>query len=112
MRFGRGSRRPSTLISSRAGSALVPGAVTVWPLTLTRPWLMSVSAVRREATPRHQAKLARLKAEQEKVRAAAKNRQKRWEAEEAGCCKGHSLPQCRPPVETRHERMEGLRSNT
>ena len=46
-----GSRRPSTLISSAAGSAFDPSSVTVLPLTVTRPWVMSVSAVRRDATP-------------------------------------------------------------
>ena len=31
------SRRPSTLTSSRAGSALVPSCRTTWPLIVTRP---------------------------------------------------------------------------
>ena len=47
----RGRRRPSTLISSTDGSAFDPSSVTVLPLTVTRPCVISVSAVRREATP-------------------------------------------------------------
>jgi hypothetical protein len=42
---------PSTRMSSRVTSALVPSSVTVWPLTLTRPWVIATSAARREATP-------------------------------------------------------------
>ncbi len=44
-------RRPSTRMSSRDGSALVPNSRTVWPLTETRPSASSCSEARREATP-------------------------------------------------------------
>src|ERR1041384_3320285 len=44
-------RRPSTRMSSVAGSAFVPISVTAWPLTVTRPSAMSFSAARRDARP-------------------------------------------------------------
>src|SRR6187399_3656594 len=44
-------RRPSTLISSTERSAFVPSSVTVLPFTDTRPWVISSSDNRREATP-------------------------------------------------------------
>src|SRR3954469_19692714 len=44
-------RLPSTRMSSRAGSALVPSSRTVVPLTVTRPSSISCSAARREAMP-------------------------------------------------------------
>src|SRR5947207_8093591 len=44
-------RRPSTLISSREASAFVPSSVTTLPFTDTRPWVISSSESRREATP-------------------------------------------------------------
>ena len=46
-----GSRRPSTTTRSTAGSTVVPMVVTGRPFTVTRPWAMSCSAFRREATP-------------------------------------------------------------
>src|SRR4051812_46003734 len=42
---------PSTWISSTPGRTFVPGAVTLSPLTNTRPLAISSSAARREATP-------------------------------------------------------------
>src|SRR3954470_21901070 len=42
---------PSTWISSTPGRTLSPGAVTLSPLTNTRPLAISSSAARREATP-------------------------------------------------------------
>jgi hypothetical protein len=50
-RDGDGSGRPSTVITSRVGSACVPGSVTTRPLTATRPAAINRSAPRREATP-------------------------------------------------------------
>src|SRR5688572_4627063 len=44
-------RRPSTLIASFAGSALVPSSRTVWPFTITRPSRIICSDARRDATP-------------------------------------------------------------
>jgi hypothetical protein len=44
-------RWPSTRMSSRRASARVPSSRIVVPLTDTRPWVMSVSAARLEATP-------------------------------------------------------------
>lgn len=51
MRCGGLRRRPSTRMSSCAGSALVPMMRTVSPFTITRPLAISFSAARREATP-------------------------------------------------------------
>ena len=42
---------PSTVMVSAEGSALVPSAVTILPLMVTRPARMSSSDLRREATP-------------------------------------------------------------
>jgi hypothetical protein len=50
-RDGDGSGRPSTVITSRLGSACAPGSSTTRPLTATRPAAISRSAPRREATP-------------------------------------------------------------
>ena len=50
-RDGDGSGRPSTVITSRAGSACAPGSATTRPLTATRPAAINRSAPRREATP-------------------------------------------------------------
>src|SRR3982751_4340781 len=44
-------RRPSTLVSSCSGSALVPSVLTVWPFPSTRPCVINSSAARRDATP-------------------------------------------------------------
>src|SRR5205085_64177 len=44
-------RRPSTRMSSCAGSALVPSSRMVSPLTVTRPSTISCSDARRDATP-------------------------------------------------------------
>ena len=50
-RDGDGSGRPSTVITSREGSACAPGSATTRPLTATRPAAINRSAPRREATP-------------------------------------------------------------
>src|SRR5688500_18797781 len=50
-RSGARRRRPSTRMSSAAGSALTPISRIVWPLTETRPSSISFSAARREAIP-------------------------------------------------------------
>src|SRR5438128_850192 len=50
-RSGPCSSLPSTLMWSRSMSALVPNSVMIWPLTVTRPWAISSSTLRREAMP-------------------------------------------------------------
>src|SRR5215467_13656233 len=50
-RSGPRNSLPSTFTWSVERSALLPSSVTVWPFTLTRPWVISSSALRREAMP-------------------------------------------------------------
>ncbi len=49
--LGRFKGWPSTQMTSRSGSALVPCSVTTAPLSVTRPAAMISSALRREAMP-------------------------------------------------------------
>ena len=45
------SRRPSTVMTSRSGSAWAPGSTRTRPLTVTRPAARKASAPRRELSP-------------------------------------------------------------